>query len=291
MDKLLDLITSLTSGLNDVVTNMFAILYGSTFKAMLNSTADNIMKGHADILTTLYSTIIPIGLMIMFIAFVTKIMEMGIEQQFSIDKFLKDFILFILVLMFLDNGVNTSKTGWIQKAYDYTISISDEIVSSDALSSAMDNSNIKNGLDDLTDSSTEEDGTKKNIFQKIWDKVHEAVSSVINTALNIIIFSIGYSIVLIFVFAVSLYRAVKIGIYTVLAPLGIASCYSKGSAGLVYFKKLFALFLQYPVILISSYITIKVGGSSTGATNAVLAIFLIISCLLSSESKAKELLR
>lgn len=290
---LIDIFMDFLGSSNNATTDLWNAFLGVTYKELFNAPVEAIMKTQASILTSLYSAVLPVGLMLMLIAFAAKVMEMGLDQRFSVDKFVKDFILFIIVLMFLDNGVNDSYSGWIQKSYEYVVEISDDLISTQKIDDTINNSPSKDAIDSVRDGAetTESSGGLISWITNFKEKVKEAFLSVLSSIIISVIFIIGYAIIILFVFGVGMYRAVKIGIYVVLAPIGIASCYSKGASGLVYFKKLFALFLQYPVILVTTYVALKAMSLETNPLIAFIAVGTIVAALVSSESKAKELLK
>lgn len=281
MEKLIQLISDATSNTNGFFENLSA----SAIKLTIRTAADNVMSSGT--LASLYSAVIPIALILIVIGFAMQIMEMAIDQQFSVDKFIKNLIILIIFVMILDNGVNSSNTGWIQKGYQYSKTITDEIVDT-----GFSKVTSKDKFDDSIKEEIEGDSgnilggmlsSVLNLLETVWNALTSLFSLLLYSILNIIVLAVVYCI--------GMLRAIKLGIYVTLAPISIAASYSKSPFGIQYLKKILVLFVQELAIILSAKIIFAVQAGSVNPIGILVLCFTLISAVCTSENKAKELLR
>lgn len=291
LKEVYEVIKSLFSALEKVFSGDIGGLYGAltatVYKDCLRKPADAIMSSAN--LSTIYSAILPVALMLIVIAFFTKLSEMAITDDLNIDKIIKEIIILVLVLMVMDNAVSvgsgkfgiTDDSGWLQKFYHMITDISDDLLKSmkgsvtfDTISQTLNTqlNNIKTF--NLTDFITSP-------LNLIMDVAGGLISFVLSMILSGIVYMIG------------IYRAVKIGVFVVLTPFGMATSYSNGTVGLKYIKKVIALYLQEPIGIISVYLLYSAFNSS-GIVSSLLIAFIIpgmaISAIVKSEKRAQQLI-
>lgn len=266
----------------------------STYKMLLRNPADAVMNSST--LANLYSCIIPIGLILIVIAFFSKIMEMALDDKLSVDLIIKEIIVLVIVLMAMDNALVPSEDGkydiggtggWLQKIYHFATDITDDVFktieTSDVDKDAAEN--LKKNYEKIDDKDSEKFSLKDLVFN-----IGKFIKDLLATIFTMLILSLFAAILNVVVFCVGIYRAVKIGIYIILAPIGMASCYEQGAAGLKYFKKLVALILQEMVMVISLHILFMAATTDPGIINAIILGVILISTVVGSEKKAKALL-
>lgn len=274
-------------------SELTSALTQEVYKMIMRTPANTIMESPA--LQSLYSYMIPVGLMLIMIAFFSKLTEMAIDDQLNVDKILKEVIVLIIVLMLMDNALSTDadNTGWIQKFYNASCEITDSIIGETISNYGEELAEdwtelIGDGIDiDDSDEDRKWYEVIKNAIEDLWNAVWGLLMSLVLLLLS--------GIISIFVFGVGVYRAVKIGIYIILSPIGIATAYDKGAVGLKYFKKILILFLQEPVLMVSIYLlyTANSGGSGPFGPNLLTTLLIagmMVGAVLSSEKRAKELL-
>ena len=291
LKEVYEVIKSLFSMLGKVFSGDIGGLYGALtatmYKDCLRKPADAVMSSAN--LSTIYSAILPVALMLIVIAFFTKLSEMAITDDLNIDKIIKEIIILVLVLMVMDNAVSVGSgkfgiaddSGWLQKFYHMITDISDDLLKSmkgsvtfDTISSTLNTqlNNIKTF--NLTDFITSP-------LNLLMDVAGGLISFVLSMILSGIVYMIG------------IYRAVKIGVFVVLTPFGMATSYSNGTVGLKYIKKVIALYLQEPIGLISVYLLYSAFNSS-GIASSLLIAFIIpgmaISAIIKSEKRAQQLI-
>lgn len=276
-DMLIDVLTGEYSPMN-----IFEFLTTEGYTLLIRSPADNVMTSTA--LATFYSAVIPIALILIVIGFMVQLTEMAMNQQFSVEKFVKNLIILVIMLMVLDNGVNSSGTGWIQKLYDYSKIVTNDLAGiafSETTGTIADNFNptdsgsiIGNILEFLN---------PLNAIKAVWN--------LITTLVSMLTMSIMGAITSIFVYAIGLTRAVKLGIYVTLSPIAMACAYTKSPGGVGYLKKVGAIFLQEAVIILSTKIMFAISNGTTNVLSIIVIALALISGVITSEAKAKELLR
>lgn len=265
-------------------SSMVEFLSTEMFAKLVRKPADNVMSSYT--LAELYTAVIPIALILIFIAFIVQITDMMINEQFSVDKFVKNLTMLILLLMVIDNGVNSSNTGWLQTMYTTATGITDDLL-------AIDFAGTSGGFADKIIQSFDfenETGALGILKQLILNK-DEAIYTMLTTVLTMLAMSVMSAISCFFVFAVGTYRAVKLGIYIALSPIAIACSYNKSIAGLGYLKKVLAIFLQEAVIIFSAKIVFLISASTTNFLSMFVIVFALISAITGSEARTKEMLR
>lgn len=274
-------------------SELTSALTQEVYKMIMRTPANTIMESPA--LQSLYSYMIPVGLMLIMIAFFSKLTEMAIDDQLNVDKILKEIIVLIVVLMLMDNALNTdaANTGWIQKFYNASCEITDSIIDETISNYGEELSEdwtdlIGDGIDiDDSDEDRKWYEVIQNAIEDLWNAVWGLLMSLVLLLLS--------GIISIFVFGVGVYRAVKIGIYIILSPIGIATAYDKGAVGLKYFKKILILFLQEPVLMVSIYLLYTANSGAAGPfgpniLTTLLIAGMMVGAVLSSEKRARELL-
>lgn len=290
MDKIIEWIKDIVSFFeNDGIASSLSFVMESAYKELLRGPANSIME--SSLVSELYSAMIPIGLILLMIAFFMKLTEMALDDNLNPDKIIKEIILLVIVLMVMDNAVATGSyaidgdAGWIQKVYHFVCDVTDDIISTTATAGVAGDSQAFGMLTDAFDSVNPGFDWKD-----VLSNIKEAFKDLLVSIVSMLILAASSAVISIVVFGVGVYRAVKIGIYVILSPIGMALAYDKGSVGLKHFKKLAVLFLQETVIILSLHILFLATSQNSGVGNAILLIIILISSVVSSESKARELI-
>lgn len=289
MNEILSVVETLFNLLSGGLNTVGSVFTQSIYTVIVRAPADAVMDSTA--LATLYTNMIPIALMFIMIAFFSKLSEMAIDEQLNADKIIKEIIILVLVLMVMDNAVTTGtygidgNAGWLQKFYHMATDITDEIIA---------DTTISNGT---TIASNFVNAIKTTPFAgKSWVDILSSLADIWNAIWGLMtgaLMLIVSGIITAFVFGVAIYRAVKIGIYIILAPFGFAAAYDKGGVGLKFLKKIIVLYIQEPIIILSVYLLYSAQttvGGLTGIGGTFMIGIMMISAVLSSERKAKELL-
>ena len=252
------------------------------------------MRTHSDLVYYIYTALIPIAVMLMLIGFAISLTEMAMDQQISPEKIVKKFLFLIAAMMLINTGVKQgtgeANVGWIEKLYIYTLDISEELTSTSFAAGSRDAFEDKMGdlIDELNKPDADEDDTP---WWDIIGQITEAIWDMLMAVLSYVVYALLGIIVTLFVYGVGVLRAVKLGIYLSMTPIALGCYYNKTPMGLGYIKTLATLFIQQWVIILSAKIVFAMLGTASDVLGAAVLTFSLIGTVLSSERKARELLR
>lgn len=292
LEKITEIVDAIADFFSGDAVNLLGKVAADAYGATLRSAAEGVIN--AEFIATAYQTLIPVALCIMFIEFAMKLMEMVIDEQVSLDKIIKHFILMLLMMFMLDTGIvreGDANTGWIMKMYTEVAGVADDLVP-DSLSVDVVGEMDENFSDTFKG---EEDDEEPKGFWYWITHLDEILEQIIQTILTSVALAALGLILELVVAIFAMYRAIRLGVYICMAPIGIAMCYTNSFGAMSYFKKVLAIILQEPIIMISTKVCFFVLSTSDAGFRSTLVVLVIVICSLigqifSSEQKAKELI-
>lgn len=292
LDKIKDIVDGIVDFFSGDAVNILGRFMGDTFSNTLHNSAKNVIS--SEFVANIYQALIPVALIIMFIEFATKLMEMVIDEQVSLDKIIKHFIIMILMMFMLDTGIvieSGSTGGWIIKMYNEVSTAADGLM--DVTFSTDKITTLENDFE-LSFKGEETDEKDKGLLYWIThlDEILEQIIQTIISSITLMLLGLVMEL-LVAVFA--LYRAMRLGIYLSVAPVAIAMCYTNSLGAMAYFKKILAIILQEPIVSVTTQVCFFIVSTDTsGATGGIINVLIMSVCLMSnifaSEQKAKELI-
>lgn len=270
---------------NFSITSPVSTLVSGTYSALIQGPADEILN--SDLIANVYNILIPVGLILMMIGFGISLTEIAMDQQISAEQIVKKFIVLIISILILDNGMIVGAgQGWIEKIYEYTMTITDDYVLNAFNVTQATKDSLTGSYDAILDSAS---ATDPGLLQQA--QAGDVLLNIIGKVICVVVFSVLGALPAIFVLGVGIIRAVKLGIYISMAPIAIACHYTKTPLGMSYIKTIVALFVQQLIIVLSTKMVIVMSARTVNPFTIILAMISLIGTILSSEQKAKELLK
>lgn len=263
-------------------------LVSKAMTGILDDAVNNALA--SEYLAKIYQALIPVALILMMIHFAMKLMEMVTDEQITLDKMLKHFIIMLIVIFSLDTGIistSSGSKGWIIEGFNQF---------SEATNGIMDVtfSDTASKLDEhVTDAIGEEDNEEDKGFFYWLTHLSELIEQIVQTIVSSLLIMLLSIILGMILYIYAYYRAIRMAIYICLAPIGIAMCYTDSLGAIKYFKKLLAILLQGPIIILTTKVGFAMIANSTNTPSTFLITLIIACCLISqifsSEQKAREL--
>lgn len=225
LTEIIDFLNNATAGISELIGMTIKELMTQPMEMMLNSTS----------LTSLYDVFVPVSILLCLLYMSMDLLSKATMSNFNLDVLIKNFIRLIIGITLINNGVEIIKglnglSVWIVDMFwqsQETLFV---------ISTDFDTVPVP------SESYT--------FFEMIIAFVNFLKSIIDGSLLSMILYFILINICVVFV---SYQRTVKIGYYTIVAPLVMADVSGHGLQikSKKYLKGLFASFMEYPMVMIA----------------------------------------
>ena len=261
-------------------------IYGDTLLSdmtgvlTLSDESDDLINAIWSVSEAIFNVLLPIGIGIILIYFMTDMIDKSSREQLSLEIFLRSVIKLLFGLMIILSGFQLVK-GFVQLGGGIT-----DLISSKAGTGAL------------------EDTTANEIGMGYLDQVVDSANWIecawisFTLRMDLFLVDISYKIFKIVVMVLAYGRMLEIGIRAACAPIGLSDFVTQGISGnaFKYLKKLIAVGLQGGLILIvlSIYenLSTALANSDAGGSNllTLVVMFTTITLLLKSQSFADNIM-
>lgn len=239
-----------------------------------------------------YEVMIPVAAMFLMIYLGMQITDMIMADKLDMEQFAKTLGYAVISLLLMDN------------AYEFMLKIYEAIC--DPGSGLVQELFQQSGMGDISNQGIALIGNVVEQLNPFIDKSGnivlnpvEFLTNSIQSITNILGYIILLPIILIALILIKVtvdwvvtMRAIKIAVYIALSPIAFANIFSgngmTASKGFTHFKKIISLFLQGPIILISSSIVVSTLFGANGAFKSPLILLFVFWAQIRSTLKNSE---
>ena len=275
--------------MSDMASTMINI---DAIKADLIDSVDKILVkgGTAD---KIFQAFLPLAVMMLMIYFGTELIEIASDDGISYETFLRTVGMAIVSLLIMDNAFDI-----ITQLYD--VVINSEI--GDALFSIVDkvtDVTLVTPADAFTDISLA--AIAEGVMTFLFGGLTTLVFNIVLDLISVLLCLIFVAIIKTYIAYTVLMRSIKIGVYIACLPLTIGGAFTDDflSMSVVrYIKKIIALFLEGPIILVIIKVVLKVTNDVIsvngvpivgGAISGIIMMFILFGNLKQSSEIAESI--